>query len=94
VTPSDWLPIAVPSRNGDDYPPLRQCESCGRSIDGYRRQARYCGGPCRAAASCAETARRTETLGHEGRRLTSDGERLHRDVRVEVVARVELKAAA
>lgn len=30
---------------------MRVCANCGRSIDGYRRQAIYCGGPCRAAVS-------------------------------------------
>jgi len=30
---------------------VRTCAHCGTSIDGYRSQARYCGGPCRAAAS-------------------------------------------
>ena len=65
MTPSDWPSIAVPSQNGDDYPALRQCERCGRSIDGRRRQARYCGGPCRAVASRARAARQAETLGHE-----------------------------
>jgi hypothetical protein len=41
--------------------PLRQCECCGQTLDYYRRQARYCGGPCRAAASRARAARRAET---------------------------------
>jgi hypothetical protein len=35
---------------------VRTCERCGASLDGYRRQARYCGGPCRAAASRARAA--------------------------------------
>jgi len=35
---------------------MRTCEHCGTSIDGYRRQARSCGGPCRAAASRARKA--------------------------------------
>lgn len=30
---------------------MRTCAHCGMSIDGYRPQAIYCGGPCRAAAS-------------------------------------------
>jgi hypothetical protein len=34
-------------------PGERNCGHCGRRLDGYRRQARYCGGPCRAAASRA-----------------------------------------
>lgn len=29
----------------------RTCGTCGRPLDGYRQHARYCGGPCRAAAS-------------------------------------------
>jgi hypothetical protein len=35
---------------------MRTCIECGTSIEGYRRQARYCGGPCRAAASRARKA--------------------------------------
>jgi hypothetical protein len=27
------------------------CETCGGSLDGRRRHARFCGAPCRAAAS-------------------------------------------
>jgi hypothetical protein len=30
---------------------MRACEHCGVSVEGRRRHARYCGGPCRAAAS-------------------------------------------
>ena len=37
---------------------MRSCANCGTSIDCYRRQARYCGGPCRAAASRARAAER------------------------------------
>jgi hypothetical protein len=32
---------------------VKVCLACGQSLGGYRRQARYCGGPCRAAASRA-----------------------------------------
>jgi hypothetical protein len=32
--------------------------NCGTSIIGYRRQAIYCGGPCRAAASHARASSR------------------------------------
>lgn len=32
------------------------CANCGTSLDGYRPQARHCGGPCRAAASRARAA--------------------------------------
>ena len=34
--------------------PARACARCGVSIVDYRRQAIYCGGPCRAAASRAK----------------------------------------
>ena len=37
---------------------MRACANCGRSIDDRRRHARYCGGPCRAAASRARAAQR------------------------------------
>ena len=37
---------------------VRGCANCGRSIDDRRRHARYCGGPCRAAASRARAAQR------------------------------------
>jgi hypothetical protein len=30
---------------------MRTCEHCSTSLEGRRRHARYCGGPCRAAAS-------------------------------------------
>jgi hypothetical protein len=39
----------------------RTCEQCGRCIKEKRRQARYCGGPCRAASSRAIAARRPQT---------------------------------
>jgi hypothetical protein len=39
---------------------MRACAHCGTSIAGYRRQARHCGGPCRAAASRASRARTAE----------------------------------
>jgi hypothetical protein len=32
---------------------VRVCEHCGTSLEGRRQHARYCGGPCRAAASRA-----------------------------------------
>ena len=35
---------------------MRACAHCGGSLDGRRRQAIYCGGPCRAAASRARAA--------------------------------------
>jgi hypothetical protein len=41
---------------------MRYCVHCGTSIDGYRRQARYCGGPCRAAASRARAAERSNSV--------------------------------
>jgi len=41
---------------------VRTCVQCGVSIAGYRRQARYCGGPCRAAVSRARAAARSTTL--------------------------------
>jgi hypothetical protein len=41
---------------------VRTCERCGASLDGYRRQARYCGGPCRAAASRARAAKRSNSV--------------------------------
>jgi hypothetical protein len=28
----------------------RRCQRCGRSLNGYRADARYCGSGCRAAA--------------------------------------------
>jgi hypothetical protein len=34
----------------------RTCARCGVSITDYRRQAIYCGGPCRAAASRLRSA--------------------------------------
>jgi hypothetical protein len=36
---------------------MRTCAFCGKSIEDYRPQAIYCGGPCRAAASRARAAR-------------------------------------
>jgi hypothetical protein len=39
---------------------MRVCADCGTSLDGYRRQAIYCGGPCRATASRARVAERRE----------------------------------
>jgi hypothetical protein len=41
---------------------MRRCAHCGRSLDGGRRQARYCSGACRAAAS---RARRRTAFGGE-----------------------------
>jgi hypothetical protein len=40
-------------------PPIRVCIQCGVALCGYRRQARYCGGPCRAAASRARIVERS-----------------------------------
>lgn len=40
---------------------MRICVHCRRSIAGYRRQARFCSGACRAAASRARAARRAES---------------------------------
>lgn len=37
---------------------MRRCENCGASLDGRRRQARYCGGRCRAEASRLRSAER------------------------------------
>ena len=41
---------------------MRRCQNCRASLDGYRRQARYCGGPCRAAASRARAAERSNGI--------------------------------
>lgn len=41
---------------------MRTCAHCATSLDGYRRQARYCGGPCRAAASRARAAERSSSV--------------------------------
>jgi hypothetical protein len=41
---------------------VRTCANCGTSIDGYHRQARSCGGPCRAAASRARAAERSNGI--------------------------------
>lgn len=41
---------------------MRVCAHCGTSLDGHRRQARYCGGPCRAAASRTRAAERSKTV--------------------------------
>lgn len=48
--------FALVLRKCSGYTPLdavRTCANCGRSIEGHRRQAIYCDGPCRAAASRA-----------------------------------------
>jgi hypothetical protein len=39
---------------------VRTCQHCGASLEGRRRQAIYCGGPCRAAASRARAAERRQ----------------------------------
>ena len=39
------------SLTGALSPEVRRCGYCERSLGGYRRHARYCGAPCRAAAS-------------------------------------------
>jgi hypothetical protein len=41
---------------------VRMCAHCAVPLDGRRRQARYCGGPCRAAASRARAAESTEPV--------------------------------
>ncbi len=38
---------------------MRTCANCGTSLDGYRPQAIYCGGPCRAAASRKRAAEKS-----------------------------------
>jgi hypothetical protein len=38
------------------------CAQCGISLAGRRPQARYCGGPCRAAASRARSLRTLQDL--------------------------------
>ena len=45
---------------------MRVCAHCGTSLDGHRRQARYCGGPCRAAASRTRAAERSKTVSGPG----------------------------
>jgi hypothetical protein len=42
--------------------PDRVCANCGTSIVGYRRQATYCGGPCRAEASRRRHAQTIDDL--------------------------------
>jgi hypothetical protein len=39
---------------------MRQCLQCARSLAGYRRQARYCSGACRAGASRDRAAERDQ----------------------------------
>lgn len=39
---------------------MRTCQHCGASLEGRRRHAIYCGGPCRAAASRAKAAESRE----------------------------------
>lgn len=36
---------------GRPHAPLSRCPICGASLDGHRRDAVYCGGPCRTEAS-------------------------------------------
>jgi hypothetical protein len=46
---------------------MRICANCSKSLEAYRRQARYCGGPCRAEASRARAAQRQDpTLARDG----------------------------
>jgi hypothetical protein len=48
---------------------MRRCQQaeCGRPLDGYRRDARYCSGACRAAASPARVLSTTPTTkAHRG----------------------------
>jgi hypothetical protein len=42
---------------------MRRCQhaECGRSLNGYRADARYCGPPCRAAACRADVAVRSRS---------------------------------
>ncbi len=40
---------------------MRRCENCAASLDGRRRQTRFCGGACRAAASRTRAALRPST---------------------------------
>jgi hypothetical protein len=60
---------------------MRLCANCGTSIDDYRRQAIYCGGPCRAAASRTRIAGNREKVttmvepssaGESARKRTDD----------------------
>jgi hypothetical protein len=39
---------------------MRACEHCGTSLEGRRRHARHCGGPCRAAAHRGRAAERSK----------------------------------
>jgi hypothetical protein len=41
---------------------MRTCAHCRRAIDEYRRDAVFCGGPCRAAASRARARQVASTL--------------------------------
>jgi hypothetical protein len=43
--------VGAKDSEGGMTDPTRSCARCGRSLDGRRPQAIYCGGPCRAAAS-------------------------------------------
>ena len=47
-------------RSGSSNRLRRVCANCGASLDSHRRDARYCGGPCRSAARHARTALRQE----------------------------------
>ena len=58
----------------------RACAHCGTSLDSHRRHARYCGGPCRAAASRARSLRTLQDLApHQeaARRQQSAQKRTH-----------------
>ena len=52
----------MPDRNGSSDRLQRVCANCGASLDSHRRHARYCGGPCRAAASRARSLKRPQDL--------------------------------
>jgi hypothetical protein len=55
---------------------MRTCAHCGTPIEGYRRQARYCGGPCRAAASRARSVKVADGAS-DGRHAESARNRTH-----------------
>jgi hypothetical protein len=58
---------------------MRACAHCGASLDGRRRHAIYCGGPCRAAASRARAAERPHSSGHADHRGETTQNRKHED---------------
>lgn len=47
---------AVPLDKGVQYSNGRQCAVCAASLEGYRRDARYCGAGCRSRARHARAA--------------------------------------